>query len=197
MDCPFAGFDWMKPLYLETRAQWREWLEKNHDKSNGIWLLLFKKHTGKPSLEYDAIVEEALCFGWIDSLIKKLDEERYCRKVTPRTESSPWSELNKKRAELLIEQGLMRKPGMAKIHSAKESGLWEKSPRPHVSAIPEEFAYALEENPKAAAFFKGLAPSYKKQFIGWIGSARRSETRQKRVSEAIELLENGQKLGMK
>ena len=188
----------MKEIYIKTRAEWRAWLEKNHDKSKGIWLVFYKKHSGKPSLEYDASVEEALCFGWIDSIIKKLDDDRYVRKFTPRKPDSQWSELNRKRVKKLMTQGLMAYPGIELVKAAKETGLWGQSKRPNISfEIPEELKSALAKNKKAKIFFNQLAPSYRKQFIGWISMAKRQETREKRVGEAIILLEQGKKLGLK
>ena len=188
----------MKQVYVKTRDEWRDWLTQNHDEGAGIWLVFFKKHTGKPTLEYDAAVEEALCFGWIDSIIKKLDEERYVRKFTPRKPESRWSASNQKRIEKLITQGRMHESGMLSVQKAKESGLWEKTDRPMISfEIPEEFGSALATNEKAKVFFDQLAPTYQKQFIGWVSIAKRQETRDRRVRESIALLEQGQKLGLK
>ncbi len=188
----------MKQVYVKTRAEWRNWLNKNHLKNAGIWLVFYKKHTGKPTLEYDAAVEEALCFGWIDSIIKKLDDERYLRKFTPRKSDSRWSESNKKRVKKLMRQGLMTKLGVARVTEAKKSGLWEESGRPEISfEIPKELENALAKNKKAKTFFDQLAPSYRKHFIGWITTAKRQETKDRRVGESIALLEKGKKLGLK
>ena len=188
----------MKTLDVKTREKWRRWLEKNCAKETLVWLVFHKKHTGKPCIEYDAAVEEALCFGWIDSIVKKLDEQRYARKFTPRRPASQWSESNKRRVASLIEQGLMTKRGLVKVEQAKESGLWERSDRPEISLqVPTELKKALLKNRKARAFFDGLAPSCQKQFIGWIATAKRQETKDRRVSEAVALLERGKKLGMK
>ena len=119
----------MKQVYVKTRDEWRDWLKQHHDTCSGIWLVCYKKHTGKPSLEYDATVEEALCFGWIDSIIKTVDEERYLRKLTPRKPTSRWSDSNKKRVRKLEKQGLMAQPGIARVKSAREAGLWDKPDR--------------------------------------------------------------------
>jgi uncharacterized protein YdeI (YjbR/CyaY-like superfamily) len=108
------------------RAKWRSWLEKNHSSAKGIWVIYFKKHTGKPTMTYAEAVEEALCFGWIDSLTKKLDEERYMQKFTPRKNNSNWSELNKKRVEKLIAEGKMENAGFDQIEKAKKSGKWDE-----------------------------------------------------------------------
>lgn len=160
--------------------------------------MFYKKQTGKPTLEYDAAVEEALCFGWIDSIIKKIDDEKYVRKLTPRKADSRWSELNKKRITILKKQGLMTEAGIAKVKAAKAFGLWDKPDRPQISLeIPIELKSALTKSRKARKFFDQLAPSYQKQFIGWIAVAKRQETKERRVREAIVLLEHGEKLGMK
>jgi uncharacterized protein YdeI (YjbR/CyaY-like superfamily) len=188
----------MKELYLKTRAQWRKWLAANHEKSDGVWLVFYKKQSGEPTLEYDEAVEEALCFGWIDSIITRRDEESYTRKLTPRRSGSRWSELNKKRVNKLTRQRLMTEAGLAKVREAKESGLWDESGRPEISLeLSGELEDALAKSKKARAFFDQLAPSYKKQFIGWVSVAKRPETRARRVDEAIRLLEQGKRLGMK
>ncbi len=188
----------MKTLEVKTRTQWRRWLKNNSAKETVIWLVFYKKHTGKPCLEYDAAVEEALCFGWIDSIVKKLDEERYARKFTPRRPGSQWSQLNKKRFAAMVEQGLMTERGLAKVEEAKKSGLWDASDRPEISLeVPKELKKALAKNRKAKTFFDGLAPTYQKHFIAWIATAKRQETRDRRVSESVALLEQGKKLGLK
>ena len=188
----------MKQVYVKNRDEWREWLSQNHDKNNGIWLVFYKKHTGKPSLEYDETVEEALCFGWIDSIIKKIDDDKYVRKLTPRKSDSRWSELNKKRIAKLKKQGLMTEAGIVKVKQAKVSGLWDKPDRPQISLdLPKELKRALSKNKKAKGFFDQLAPSYQKQFVGWIVVAKRPETKERRLKESIALLEKGEKLGMK
>jgi uncharacterized protein YdeI (YjbR/CyaY-like superfamily) len=185
-------------LYVNNRKDWREWLEKNHATSKEIWLIYYKKHSGKSRIPYDDAVEEALCFGWIDSIIKKIDDEKYAQKFTPRKENSMWSESNKKRVNLMIGQGKMTKAGLALIRVAKKNGKWnEVFPREEFSEIPGELKIVLEKNKKARENFHALAPSYKKQYIGWIVTAKRPETREKRLQEAIILLEKNQKLGMK
>ena len=187
----------MKLISFKSREEWRDWLQSNHDKETGIWMIFFKKST-KPAIDYESAVEEALCFGWIDSIIRKIDERRYARKFTPRKETSKWSELNKSRVERLIKNGRMTDIGMAKIKAAQQSGHWYQSARPDISfEIPPAFRQALQQNPEANEFFQKLAPSYQKQFIGWIKVAKRQETMEKRIAESIRLLENGEKLGLK
>ena len=188
----------MKQLYLKTSDAWRDWLQSNHDKEKEVWLIFYKKETGEPSMKYEPAVEEALCFGWIDSIIKKIDEKKYARKFTPRKDSSNWSEPNKKRVARLISENRMTKIGLAKIETAKKNGQWDKPDRPTVPLdIPKDFQTALDENKKAKAFFTHLAPTYQKHYIGWIFVAKRPDTRERRIRESIKLLENGQKLGLK
>jgi uncharacterized protein YdeI (YjbR/CyaY-like superfamily) len=188
----------MKTLYCRNSNDWREWLSENHDQENEVWLVFYKKKTGKPSIEYEAAVEEALCFGWIDSIIKKIDELKYAQKFTPRRDGSVWSESNKKRIAKLIKNKRMTAVGLAKIEAAKKSGKWNKSARPNLSfEMPQEFKQALHTNRVARENFEKLAPTYQKQFIVWIAVAKRAETRKKRISESIQLLEKGQKLGLR
>ncbi len=189
----------MKEVYVKNREEWREWLHENHNKEKkGIWLIFFKKKTKIPTLEYNHAVEEALCFGWVDSIIKKIDEEKYVRKFTPRDSKSLWSPSNKRRVKEMIKQGKMTEHGLAKINAAQESGLWDKKDRPQIDFdTPPELEKALGKNKKAREFFEQLAPSYKKQFIGWIKVAKRRETKEKRLFQTIEKLSNGEKLGLK
>jgi uncharacterized protein YdeI (YjbR/CyaY-like superfamily) len=189
----------MEQVCVETRAKWRNWLAKNHDKvKDGIWLVYYKKHTEKLTLDYGESVEEALCFGWIDSLIRKIDEDRYCRKFTPRTDDSNWSPANKKRVEKLIKEDLMTPIGLAKVKVAKESGKWDQDNAPHIpDKLPQEFAKALEANSKAKTFFESLASGYQKYFVAWIAAAKRPQTQSRRIAESIQLLHDGKKLDMK
>ena len=189
----------MKKLYVRDRAEWREWLSENHAAEAEIWLVYHKKGSGQPSLDYGTSVEEALCFGWVDSIIKKLDEETYTRKFTPRQEGSKWSPSNKKRVEKMIKEGLMTEHGMRKIEAAKRNGSWDapdERPQLTFEMLPE-FARALSENEKARETFEGLSATDRKQYLGWIEMAKRPETRQRRIAESIRLLEEGKKLGLR
>ncbi len=189
----------MKKVNVTTRSQWRRWLAENHDKEkDGIWLVFQRSETGRPSLEYEDSVEEALCFGWIDSIIKRTDDHTYCRKFTPRKDGSRWSDTNKKRVEKIIKEGRMTEFGLVKVEAAKRSGRWETNPRLVVSLdVPRDLSKALARNRTAKDFFGKLAPTYQKHFIGWIITAKRPETRAKRLKESLGLLERGEKLGLK
>ena len=185
--------------YARDRAAWRQWLSQNHDlEMDGVWLVYYKAHTGKSCVAYDDSVEEALCFGWVDSLIRRLDDDRFARKFTPRKPDSHWSESNRKRVEHLIAQGLMTPAGIALVETAKASGRWLDDGRPQVSERPcQAFRDALVANREAARFFDALTMAQQRQFVLWINTAKKDETRSRRVAESITLLEQGKKLGMK
>ncbi len=188
----------MKQLYFKTSIDWREWLKENHDKETEVWLVFFKKESGRPTIEYESAVEEAICFGWIDSIIKNVDETKYVRKFTPRKEDSKWSEINKRRVEWLIKQKRMTGVGLAKVEAAKKNGQWYRSDRPAISfEIPREFQEALDKNCVAKAYFEQLAPTYQKHYVAWIAVAKREETKSKRIQESIALLMQNKKLGLK
>ena len=188
----------LKQLYFIDRDKWREWLSENHAESAGIWMVFYKKATSKPTIPYDAAVEEALCFGWIDSIIKRIDDEKYVRKFTPRKDKSDWSALNKKRVAEMIKAGRMTEAGLAKIRAAKKNGCWNRDGKtPRSLEMPSEFAEALASNKKARENFEKLAPTYRRHYLGWLAAAKRRETIKRRIDESIALLERGGKLGMK
>jgi len=161
-------------------------------------LIYYKKHTRQPSISYEASVGGALCFGWVDSVIKRLDDDRCARKFTPRKGDSVWSESNKKRAEKMIRDGSMTKAGMAKIREARERGQWSKNRQVSRELIVPPFIQkSLAQNEKARLFFESLANSYKRQIIRWVSSVKKEETKARRLAEVISLLEKNQKLGPK
>lgn len=179
-------------LEIRNRQQWRTWLKKHYASSPGVWLVFYKNHTGVKSIPYEDSVREALCFGWIDSLIKRLDEDRHAHKFTPRRPGSKWSEINLKRWEELNDAGLLTPAGLAAAPTDNRY-----SPLPKVPQLPAYIAKALKVNPEAWSFFQELAPSYRRQFVGWIHLAKRPETRKKRIRESIALLAAKKKLGLK
>ena len=179
-------------LEIRTRQQWRTWLGKHHASSPGIWLVFYKDHTGVKSIPYEDSVLEALCFGWIDSLIKRLDDDRYAHKFTPRQPSSKWSDINRKRWVELKSAGLLSAAGLA---AAPTDNTY--APKPAIPDLPGYIAKALKGNPKAWSFFQELAPTYRRHFVVWIHIAKRPETREKRIRESIALLAAGTKLGLK
>ena len=176
------------------RESWRVWLDANGQNQREAWLVFHKKHTGKQGITYEAAVEEALCVGWIDSLVKRLDDDRYARKFTPRTNTGKWSESNLKRFRRLVASGRMTAAGLAKFDPTAQSGAGASNRAPR---LPDYFREALAKDGRAREFFDHLAPSYRRNFIAWVGSAKREETRKKRLKEALGLLREGRKLGMK
>ncbi len=169
-----------------SRAQWRAWLEKNHKTKERIWLVFFKKATKKPTLTYDESVEEALCFGWIDSLPRKLDEERHMLLFTDRKPKSPWSGLNKTRLEKLIAAGLMQAAGLEKVEIAKKNGAWESFDAAETLSEPEDLTALLNQNAVARTNWNAFAPSARKGILFWLSTAKRPETRTKRLLEIVE-----------
>lgn len=189
----------MKTLYLTDRPAWRAWLAEHYNQESEIWLVYYKTHTGQPSILYEDAVEEALCFGWIDSLIKKLDDERYARKFTPRNPGSNWSVPNKRRVLKVIREGRMTSIGMAKVDFPLDEPITDR-PKPPADAetgLDKPLVELLKSNPLAWENFNQLAPSQRRNYIGWIMSAKRDETRVRRMRQAIERLKRGQALGMK
>jgi uncharacterized protein YdeI (YjbR/CyaY-like superfamily) len=180
-------------LDVRKRPQWRKWLEAHHDSAGEIWLVFHKCHTGEECISYDDAVEEALCFGWIDSIVSRLDDERYARKFTPRKPGSRWSTINRQRYAQLQARGLLAAPGRQRIPTERSGD----APRPSVSVIPSYIKKPLQANGRAWDYFEQLAPSYRRTYIAWIDSAKREETREKRLREAISLLAAGKRLGLK
>jgi uncharacterized protein YdeI (YjbR/CyaY-like superfamily) len=168
-----------------SREQWRKWLETNHLTSSGVWLIYYKVKSGKPSVRYSEAVKEALCFGWIDSKVKLLDEERYMQIFTPRKPKSVWSKLNKQYIEELIEQGLIAKAGLDKIAMAKQNGSWNSLDAIEALIIPSDLNQALEANKTAKDYFEALSNSSKKNILFWIESAKRPQTRLKRIEQIV------------
>ena len=173
----------------KNRAAWRRWLEKHHDSSPGILLVYVK--TPRRSIPYADAVEEALCFGWIDSTLYPIDDTRYMQLFTPRKPKSTWSKLNKTRVASLIEKGLMAQPGHAKIDAAQRDGSWTRIDHVEDMTIPAELERALAKNRKARENFVGLAPFARKTYLYWINNAKRPETRAKRIVEVIDRLNKG------
>ncbi|MBW4612805.1 MAG: YdeI/OmpD-associated family protein [Desmonostoc vinosum HA7617-LM4] len=175
----------LETFYATNRHEWREWLEKNYLSSVGIWLIYYKVKSGKPSIRYSEAVKEALCFGWIDSKVKSLDEYRYMQIFTPRKPKSVWSKLNKQYIQELLEQGLMTEAGLAKIEVAKQDSSWSTLDAIEALIIPDDLKQALAANEAANQYFESLSNSSKKNILFWIDSAKRPETRCKRIEKTI------------
>jgi uncharacterized protein YdeI (YjbR/CyaY-like superfamily) len=176
----------------QSRQDWRNWLQANHDKAKGVWLVFFKKHSGQAKLTYSDAVEEALCFGWIDNRPNKLDEERYLQQFSPRQPKSTWAKSNKIRVEKLIAQGLMTEAGLKVIEQAKKDGSWDSLNEIDELILPPDLQAALDSHPTASQYFGALSTSLKKGILWWMASAHRPETREKRIHEIITSLHAGQ-----
>jgi uncharacterized protein YdeI (YjbR/CyaY-like superfamily) len=182
----------LSTLDIRTRKEWRSWLAKHHASSPGVWLVFHKTHTGVKSMAYEDFVREALCFGWIDSLVKRLDANRYAIKCTPRQPTSKWSPINRHRWRELKEAGLLMPAGLGSQPTGNSYAA-----KPKIPELPAYLVKALKAEPKAWAFFQALAPTYRRHFVVWIHIAKRAETREKRIAESIALLAEGKKLGLK
>ncbi|MBW4485693.1 MAG: YdeI/OmpD-associated family protein [Tildeniella torsiva UHER 1998/13D] len=174
-------------IQVESRAEWRAWLAANHTRTEGLWLVTYKKLPSRPYVSYDEVVEEALCFGWIDSKGNKLDGDRTMLWMAPRKLGTGWSALNKTRVAALTEAGLMMPPGLAKIEAAKRDGSWELLDAIERLEVPSDLAAALAENELAKANFEAFPRSAKRGILEWIASAKRAETRNRRITETVEL----------
>jgi len=183
-------------LYFETRQEWREWLLRNHDVEHGVYLIFYKVSSDMPSMRWEEAVQEALCFGWIDSTVKRLDDERRRQLFTRRKSKSTWSKLNKDYIVQLLQAGLMHESGLAKIEEAKQNGSWTILDDVENLAIPEALQEAFNENPKAFANYQSFAKSYRKSYLYWLKQAKREATRNKRIAEIIRLCEANQKTRM-
>ena len=177
-------------VQIESRRVWRVWLEENHERQDGIWLVSFKKHCGDKYVSYDDIVEEALCFGWIDSVTRKLDEDRSMLWLSPRKPGSGWSKLNKERVERTIAAGLMTPAGLEKIEAAKKDGSWNALDAIEALEIPPDLDVALASYPSARQNFDAFPRSVKRGILEWIITAKRVQTRARRVEETARLAED-------
>ena len=190
---PFAG-QHLERVGLTDRASWRDWLEEHHLRDTGVWLVSFKKTTGKPRVEYDDAVEEALCFGWIDSVVHTLDAERAMQLFTPRRARSPWSQSNKLRVERLLAAGLMRAGGLAKIEEAKRDGSWDVYAAAESLELPADLRAAFDAGPPGArSRFDAFSPSSRRAILWWVHSAKRPATRARRIAEVVDEAAHGRR----
>lgn len=174
-------------LEFADRTEWRRWLETHHADENEVWLIHYKKGFQESGLSLEDAVEEALCYGWIDGLLRSRDDATYALRYTPRRRDSVWSMSNIERAERLIRQGRMTEAGLRSITEAKESGQWEAAiRREQVDVIPPDLEEALGQREGAIAAYRALPDSRKKQFIYWLQSAKRPTTRQRRIEKIVE-----------
>lgn len=174
---------------VRSRAELRAWLASHHTQQESIWLVTYKKMAGSNYLPYDEIVEEALCFGWVDSQPRSLDQLRSMRLLSPRQPGSAWSRVNKERVERLIEHGLMAPAGLEKVEAAKRDGSWSRLDAVENLEIPADLAEALGRYPNAARHFHAFPRSVKRSILEWIVNAKKAETRARRVEETARLAE--------
>jgi uncharacterized protein YdeI (YjbR/CyaY-like superfamily) len=179
-------------FFAEDAAAWRAWLEANHATKREVWLVLLKTHVKRPSVRLAEAVEEALCFGWIDGMLRRIDDERHMLRFTPRRPGSVWAASNKARVERLIAEGRMRPEGLALVEKAKRRGEWDRADaREDVSVVPDDLAAGLDGDPAACEAWGRLAPSHRKLYLSWIGDAKRPATRARRVAETVRRVREG------
>jgi len=183
--------DELPEVYAPDRAAFRDWLSANHDSADGVWLVYFKKHTGRDSVDYDGAVREALCFGWIDGKVQRLDDDRYRQVFMPRRPGSTWSASNKRRVAELAERGLLAPPGAAVIAAARADKSWNLLDDVEALIVPEDLAEALDASPGARAAYDDFKDSIKKATLWYVKSAKRAETRARRIVQVVEAASEG------
>ena len=179
---------------------WRRWLEANHAAVPEIWVVFYKKpaqRPGRPTLSYGQAVEQAICFGWIDGLKRRIDDDRYAHRFTPRKPDSRWSASNRERLARLRSRGLMAPPGEAAVEASIRSGAWEKRARAAPVEAPAELLAAIGADPDTRAGWTALTRAQQRRYEVWVGMAKREETRARRLAESLDLLRRGEKLGMR
>ncbi len=179
----------VQTFHANSRKEWREWLEKNHQLEKSVWLIIYKKNSGEPSVYYPEAVDEALCFGWVDSKPNKRDENSYYQFFSKRNSKSNWSRLNKAKVAKLIEQGLMQPAGLEMIKIAKQNGTWTALDEVENLILPDDLQELFSNNKTAFQNWGKFPPSSKKGILEWILNAKKPETRQKRIEETITLAE--------
>ncbi len=173
-------------VHADDRATWHAWLEANHASARGVWLVTWRRRTGRPTLSYEDAIEEALCFGWVDSTSGHLDDDRGKLYFAPRKPRSVWAASNKARAEKLIREGRRAPAGLAAIERARANGSWSLLESSDRLEVPDDLAAALEAHPPAGASFAAFPPSARKMMLGWLATARRPETRARRIERIAE-----------
>lgn len=176
-------------LYFKNAEEWRLWLHDNHQSATKVFLIFYKVGCGIESMRWEEAVQVAICYGWIDSTVKRIDENRRRQLFTPRKDKSVWSKLNKTYIEKLIAKNLMHESGLRKIAIAKQNGSWEALDEVENYTIPEDLLYAFEQNPMAFQNYNSFSPSYRKSYLYWLNQAKRTETRANRIVEIISLCE--------
>ena len=176
-------------LYFKNAREWREWLHVNHHLSKGVHLIFYRVASDKESMRWEEAVQVAICYGWIDSTVKKLDDERRRQMFTPRKDKSVWSKLNKTYIEKLFAANLMHESGLKKIEAAKQNGSWTTLDAVENLEMSKDLALAFAKNKKALANYNSFSPSYRKSYLYWLNHAKREETRKARIAEIVTLCE--------
>jgi uncharacterized protein YdeI (YjbR/CyaY-like superfamily) len=174
-------------LYFKNAIAWRAWLHENHHLSDGVYLILYKVSSSAESMRWEEAVQVAICYGWIDSTVQKIDEERRKQVFSPRKDKTVWSKLNKTYVEKLTKENLMHKSGLAKIKIAKLNGSWTSLDAVENLIMPEDLKLAFDKNELAFHNYKNFSPSYRKSYLYWLNQAKKSETRSVRITEIIKL----------
>ena len=174
-------------LYFKNSKEWRKWLSRNHSQKDGVYLIFYKVSCSEPSMRWEEAVKVALCFGWIDSTVKSLGNGKRRQYFCPRKPKSFWSALNKKYIDELHEENLMHESGLQSIQIAKENGSWSALDDVENLVIPSDLGKAFNKNPKAFQNYEGFAPSYRKSYLYWLNQAKRGTTREKRITEIVDL----------
>ena len=183
----------IEKFYPKSRQEWREWLQDNHDKKQSVWLIYYKKKSNIPTVIYSEAVDEALCFGWIDSKSKPIDEHKFMQFFSRRKPNSVWSRVNKEKIERLTNEGLMTKAGYEIIEIAKQNGSWTILDEAEALIIPDDLDKELQKRKNAKEYFLSLSRSDKRNILQWLVLAKRQETREKRIAEIVELADKNQK----
>ena len=182
-------------IAFESEAAWEKWLEENHAASPGLWLKIAKKESGHATVSYQEALGVALCFGWIDGQKDKFDDQYWLQKFTPRRRKSPWSKINREKTEALIKADKMREAGLREVESARQDGRWEAAYHSQSSiTVPDDLQAAFDANPKAKAFFDTLNSSNRYAVLYRVTTAKKPETRQKRIADLVQMLAEGRKI---
>ncbi len=180
-------------LYFKNDKEWRTWLHKNHNQYHGVYLIFYRVQSNQPSMRWEEAVKVALCYGWIDSTVKRLDHERRRQYFCPRKPKSVWSKVNKNYIIDLIKHGLMHESGLTSIKIAKENGSWASLDDVENGVIPDDLQKAFDTNTKAFENYQNFAKGYRKSYLYWLNQAKRQDTREKRIIEIIKFCEANQK----
>lgn len=184
-----------KPRLFRQRQEFRDWLQAHHAHETELWLQFYKKGSGKTSISNAEAVEEALCFGWINGKLKRIDEKSYIQRFSPRHDKSIWAQSNKQRVARLVAEGRMTAAGLEKVKAAKANGSWNELDSLDPDEIPADLASALKDNPQAETNFAGFTGKQRRDYLWWLNAAKRDATRRRRIEEIVRRVANKLKPG--